>query len=173
MIFFWPFWPPPKKNTWYFWKKWVFTGRLFTSQKSTGYHYHLLYFMKKIPYNVNQSVWIADGERKGDCERREGAAKRHEKDAHLKTPLICRVSPLLQKKKPKKTTWFLSDLLPPPIVVWRGLTRTPPPPGRITWFVYRPFLNAKKKKEMCYRDASRIKRGEVTKTIQLISTQNF
>jgi len=41
---------PPKKTLVIFEKKWIFTGRLFTSQKSTGYHYYLLYSIKEIRY---------------------------------------------------------------------------------------------------------------------------
>jgi len=48
--------PPPyfpnKKHVAFL--KWVFTGRLFTSQKNCDYHYYLLYFMQEIRYNVNQ-----------------------------------------------------------------------------------------------------------------------
>ena len=93
VVFFSHFWPPPlspllfyvvffivsppspKKNNVACLKKWVFTGRLFKSQRSTGYHYYLLYFIRQIRYNINRSVRIADGERKGDCERKEGATR--------------------------------------------------------------------------------------------------
>jgi len=80
--------PLPQTTTWHIWKKSVFTGRLFTSQRSIGYHYYLLYFMKGPAYNVYQ------------YESRTGKEKvivnevkwrrRPEKDAHLKTPsLMC------------------------------------------------------------------------------------
>ena len=84
--------------------------------------------MKAILCNVNQSVSIADGERKGDCERREGVAKTRKrcafKDSVPYMPGLTTVS----EKKAKQDHVVLVGTLPSP---YRGLTwfnKDPPPP---------------------------------------------
>ena len=75
--------PPPQKNTFQLYKKGVFAGRLFTSQKNTGNHYYLLHYMKEIRYNVNQSVSMNSGwGEKGYCERIDEAARARKRCAY-------------------------------------------------------------------------------------------
>jgi len=95
----------------------IYRQAVYVTKEHYGYHYYLLYFMKEIRYNVNQSVWIADGERKGDCERREGAARTRKrcafKDSVSYVPALTTIS-AKTKIPAKKTTWFLSTPPPPP-----------------------------------------------------------
>ena len=107
---------PPKKEHLALLKKWAFTGRLFTSQKNTGYHFYLVYFIKEIRYNDNQyesrtgkELVIANEEMGRQGPRR---------DAHLKTPLWA-MSYHGFSNSQKKTSWFLVG---PPRLPHRGLT---------------------------------------------------
>jgi len=120
---------PSKKNTWHLKKKWVFTGRLFTSQKNVVYNYYFLYLIKERRYSVNQSVWIADGKEKVMANEEKGR-RGPEKGVHLKTSsLTCRVSPRFQpKNSQKRQRGFLLDPPPSPFVVLRGFTRNRPSP---------------------------------------------
>jgi len=105
--------------------------------------------MKEIRYNVNQSVWIADGERKCDYERREGAARTWKRCA-FKDSVSCKPGLTTPRFKPnnsqKRSRVFLFD--PPPKKKWFdvALQGTPPPTPLTDHVVcvHRPYGSLKK-----------------------------
>jgi len=128
-VFFWD--PPPKKNKWHFWKKRVFTGRLFLSQKNTRYDYYLLYFMKETRFNVYHSEYESRTGREKVISNEEKGWWGPEKDAHLiMTPLFtCRVCARFQPKNSQKDHEVFCRTPPPSLTAFcRGFTRTTLPP---------------------------------------------
>jgi len=108
--------PPPQEPRGIFkGEKWVFTCSLFTSQKNTGYHYYLPYFMKETRYNVNHWVSIANGDRKGDWERREGAGEDPKKMLIQRLRFLCAGSHYgFSQKRPRVSFFFFFFFLDPP-----------------------------------------------------------
>jgi len=98
--------------------------------------------MKEIWYNVNNNV-NRGGERKGDCERREGAARTRKRCAFKDSAsLMCRLSPRFQAKTktnknsqkdhvvfvgplPRRGLMWLYTIPPSPLNGPRGLCTVP------------------------------------------------
>jgi len=132
--------PPPKKNTWHFaGKKCEFTGRFFTHKRTLIIIIICYILWKKygtmlISQYINHSQSISKSRTGKDklIANEEKGRWGPDKDAHLKTPsLMCRVSPRFQQKKKKSAkkdhVVFCRTPFRAPIVVWRGLKRTPLP----------------------------------------------
>jgi len=110
--------PSPTQNTRHFWKK---KGVYRQARKKRTLVFTIICYTSWKKYGT-MLVWIADGERKGDCERREWAARTRKrcafKDSVSYVPALTTVP---AKKQPKKTTCFLD-----------------PPHRGLTWFYKEP-----------------------------------
>jgi len=146
VVFFCHFWPPPPHPLWFyvvfgrpppkkkhvaFLKRMGIYRQTIYATKKTGCEYYLLYFIKEIRYNINQSVWIAEGERKGDCERGKGVARTRKRCAFKKLRISCARSHhgFSQKTSKQDHLVFVGPLPPPPSwcdVILQGTPLLPP-----------------------------------------------
>ena len=125
------FWKtPPKKHVAFLKRMGIYRQTIYATKK-TGCEYYLLYFIKEIRYNINQSVWIAEGERKGDCERGKGVARTRKRCAFKKLRISCARSHhgFSQKTSKQDHLVFVGPLPPPPSwcdVILQGTPLLPP-----------------------------------------------